>query len=675
MVQRLVRGALVARRDRVVEAERVPGVRVLRLEPRRLLVPRDGRRLLPGGVGRDGERLERGGRERVRAVARARRRRPRASSRPGRSRRASARPSRSASAGSDEHERRPRRRRRRPRPCPARRHGRIAGGRPRREQRAERDERGRGHGEEVEVVVDERVDGVGERDAGERGRSRGRSARSTSRSARRTPTTAAAASEPEPQADDAGSASSWSGTLCGSLTAVASSRYRRRAISNVPAPDPPTGRSAATSSASPHHARRLLAHRSVSRPGSLAHSPPRDLRRRPAIGSPTDGDERRPRRDGADARDARSTVRAAAPLLRRRGGRAGPDARCHGERADDREHREHAAVGDAVGAQGPVLDERRPRERPAARRAAPGVANSATASASIEPLVGQDEPEHRARATAPTTPARDWVSRSARTRAVEEQRAAEAGRRAPPAREPTARARAQRRRAARERSSSRRAPGAARSGPLSAKSEGIATPSSAQPSAAPDTIASAAATRARPPRPPRRAGRARERRGRRARGRAIPTTGRRRSTRRRRAPPRRSAPAAAATARPPARSSRGYATTPPKRRRDADRPLRQRARRARPVASARAPRSSAARTPRRRERTERREDDGLRARPAAARSRGRVHDAARLAWPRRAKARGQLPPNGVLHIVYPSLIADPRWAGTLMRSRPIRQSS
>ena len=117
---------------------------------------------------------------------------------------------------------------------------------PRREQRAERGERGRGHGEEVEVVVDERVHAVGEDEAGE-----GAAAR-RARRCRNEP-------EPAPDTDDRGgrrrasprprpttprSARSCSGTLCGSLPVVASSRTCRRAIANVPAPVPPSGLSA-----------------------------------------------------------------------------------------------------------------------------------------------------------------------------------------------------------------------------------------------------------------------------------------------------------------------------------------------------------------------------------------------------------------------------------------------
>ena len=54
-------------------------------------------------------------------------------------------------------------------------------------------------------------------------------------------------------------------------------------------------------------------------------------------------------------------------------------------------------------------------------------------------------------------------------------------------------------------------------------------------------------------------------------------------------------------------------------------------------------------------------------------SRGRVHDAARLPWPgTRPEGRRAGPPDGVLHIVYPSLIADPRRVRDTSASRPVR---
>jgi len=62
---------------------------------------------------------------------------------------------------------------------------------------------------------------------------------------------------------------------------------------------------------------------------------------------------------------------------------------------------------------------------------------------------------------------------------------------------------------------------------------------------------------------------------------------------------------------------------------------------------------------------ERPEKDGLR---DASGSRDRVHAAARLPWAAGAAGASRLAANGVLHIVYPSLIADPRRVGRLTRT-------
>ena len=189
------------------------------------------------------------------------------------------------------------------------------------------------------------------------------------------------------------SPSTWNATLCGSDACVASILYRSRAIAYVPAPEPPSGLSRAMWSDSFHQAMRLLAHRSASRPGALAHSPPENCDDAQENGSPTFATSPTAPPTSTTAHETISTVRTSrsrSPTRRRIGELPRRDR--DSERHEQGQHGEDPAVRDPVGAQHPVVDERGSCERPGADREA-GACEDDQPEGVDQPLPAQHEPE------------------------------------------------------------------------------------------------------------------------------------------------------------------------------------------------------------------------------------------------------------------------------------------
>ena len=287
-------------------------------------------------------------------------------------------------------------------------------GRPSASRAAEGGQRRSGHREEVEVVVDEGVDAEREHAAQRAPLRPRRSAGSTSR--RRAPDAERPRRRPSRRAGPArrrpGRRGTWkrdavrlgclgrvrSGTAAGRSRTCRRPR-RPRAIPRDVRATPPTRRCGCS------------AHRSASRPGTFAHSPPRTATTPRRTGSPTfatsptapaheheraRGDQHRPHeplalgreRAGSGASTPRPRLRAPrAASTQRRSGR-----RRHGRRAAPRRRRAPAGVNAQRADDEPgACEDDQPRGRPPA---APGSSTS-----------------HRTTtATAPTTPARDWVS-------------------------------------------------------------------------------------------------------------------------------------------------------------------------------------------------------------------------------------------------------------------------
>ena len=162
------------------------------------------------------------------------------------------------------------------------------------------------------------------------------------------------------------SESSWSGTLCGSVTFRASSRTRLRAISNVRAPVPPAGLARKICHDSPHQAVRLFVSRLPKRPGSFTTAP------EPSIWSAAQVSGLPTLRTSAASPSAATT--ATVPTRPRTTSRRRPATRrSTGTRATSARttaapitipHAEQGAVGDTIRTRAAVLDEGRARERP-----------------------------------------------------------------------------------------------------------------------------------------------------------------------------------------------------------------------------------------------------------------------------------------------------------------------